>query len=231
MKKICIIVATRKEAEIVKGVPEISFIISGVGSKNAQKAVSYAVTKGVSYIISFGTAGGLSPTLKKGDVVIPEQILKYNEEKALSVDPMWHKQVVALLKEPPFTLSTENLLSIERVILDPVQKKRLYLETGCVSLDMESYFIAQACSEKKMHFLCIRGISDTYSMKIPDWISLCIDSSGRFLPYSFIKELIKHPFHIKEIICISDGFFKVKKSLRYVINRIYSSFPERALSR
>ena len=231
MKKICVIVATNKEAEIIKGIPGISFIVSGVGSKNAQKAVSHANIKGASHIISFGTAGGLSPSLKKGDVVIPEHILKYKKEKALNVDPMWHKQVVALLKEPPFTLSTEKLLSVERVILDPAQKKRLYLETGCVSLDMESYFIAQACSEKKMHFLCIRAISDTYSMKIPDWIPLCIDSSGRFLPHFFIKELIKHPFHIKELICISDGFFKARKSLRYIINRIDPSFPHRALSR
>ena len=229
--QVCIIVATDKEAEIIRGIAGLNLIISGIGSENSKKAVDCAAAKGFTHIISFGTAGGLSPRLKKGDVVIPEQIFGYKEEKAISVDPLWHKQIVALLKNPSFTLNTDCLLSVKDVVLEPAQKKRLYLETGCVCLDMESYFIACACSKKRMPFLSIRAISDTYTMKIPDWLPLCIESCGKFLPYLFIKELIKHPFHIKELICISDGFFKAKKSLRYVISRIYSSFPDRTLSR
>jgi len=229
MRDTCIIVATDREAEIIKGIVKTDrLIVSGIGAKGVKKAVNWAETRGLKHIVSFGTAGGLSPELKKGDVVIPKKIVGY-KEKAVTVDLEWHKRVLSLLKKAPFSLSTEALLSVESVVAEPVRKKRLYIETGCVSLDMESYPIACACLEKKMHFLCIRAIADTYAMKIPDWLHLCINSSGQFLLDKFIKELLKHPFHTKEVICIGCGFFKARKSLRYVMNRINSALPDRAL--
>jgi len=221
MNNINIITATYQEARILKN---LSINVSGIGGEKAYKKAKYLISKGASFIISFGVATALAPYVKVGDVIIPKVIISHERTK-LYVDLQWHTNIMKRLIDSPYLISYKSLLEVRSVIMDTKQKKMLYMETGCIAADMESAAILKAAIEANIPFICIRAISDSYNMKIPEWVIESIQDSGRLSYSSFIKGLFSHPLDIIDIIKLSIGFNKVKRSLNHVMFRIYPSLP------
>ncbi len=219
-----IITATKREGKILDKIIDPEKVhISGIGPKNAEETTKYIISKGAKQVISFGTACALNPFLKKGTIVIPDSI-RNSEGERIRVNNI--DKVLKELKNSGVKIKTGNHISVEDVLLEPKEKIDLFKRTGCISADMESFFIAKRCIDAGMSFLCIRAISDTAYMKVPDWLKNSIDNSGNLKAGYFLKKLLKNPFDIKDLFLLIDGFMRAKRSLRYVMRRIYSSLPD-----
>jgi len=217
-----IITATKREGKILDKIVDPERVcVSGVGSKNAEEATEYVISKGAKLIISFGTACGLNPSLRKGTIIIPDSIRNVEGEK-IQVNNI--NEVLKGLKISKIKIG--NHISVEDVLLEPEEKIALFRRTGCISADMESFFIAKRCMYAGVSFLCIRAISDTAYMKLPNWLKNSIDNSGNLNVVFFLKGLLKNLSDIKDLILLTDGFIKAKRSLRYVMRRICPSLPD-----
>ena len=223
MPKLGIIVALEQESRLLRGIFPVERIwISGIGKK-AYDVVKDISKTGITHLICTGTAAALSPGLRKGELIVPSHLLYYITKEKIGVDVDCHEKILTLLADT--SLKTDTLLCYDQIISEPYQKYLLYKETGCIALDMESFYVLKACLEEGVKFICIKSISDTFNMKVPNWISECLDDCGAILVKNFIKKLILNPLDIAALFSLITAFFKVRNSLRYVIRRIYSSFP------
>ena len=218
----CIITATWQEANILKDINSV--YVCGIGGYRAYSKTKSLISKGASYILSVGTAAGLRPNVKAGDIVIPKKIIDH-EERELHIDRQLHKDVMGQLKGCGYNIWNEPLIEVDYVISDILEKKRLYEKTGCIAADMESAAIFRACLEMDIPFTCIRAIVDECITGLPQWIASLVDSSGIFSYSRLVKGLILHPWDLTVLLRISIGFFRAKKSLRSIIGRIYPSLP------
>ena len=217
-----LVVATQQEAGIFKGLP-LSISVSGIGKETAYKSAKKAISKGAFLLISSGTATALSPEVKTGDLIIPEMILSSHGEK-LRVP--YHKEIVEEFKKIKGThILFGPLLEAEDVIVHPTEKRKWHQETGCIAADMESAALLKAASEAKVPFLCIRSISDSLEMEIPKWLLMCLKEDGNISISLMVKGILLHPFDLYHLIRLARGFHKAKRSLRYIMGRVYSSLP------
>ncbi len=217
-----LIVATYQELGIFKGLP-LSISISGIGRDNAYKNAKIAITKGASCLISSGTATALSPHIKIGDIIIPNIIISSNKEKLYI--PYCNKVIENLKKIKSPRIFCGPLLETDKVLVNSQDKIILYQNTGCIAADMESAGILKAANEANLPFVCIRAVSDSLNMNIPQWLLISLKKDGNISFSLLIKGFLCNLNEFHQLIKLAVGFFKAKKSLRYIMSRICSSFP------
>ncbi|MEN6356250.1 MAG: hypothetical protein ABFD83_04110 [Armatimonadota bacterium] len=150
---------------------EVYAAISGIGKDNCAKAAENLIDSGAQWIISSGFAAALDPVAKVGDVVIADRIITTDSDRTA-----YHSDAGLLSTLPPpgsntdFAIYQCNMVSVDRIIASPQQKRKLFLSTGAGALDMESYAAAAICSSRGVPFAAIRSISDSAFDSIPDFI-------------------------------------------------------------
>jgi adenosylhomocysteine nucleosidase len=119
------------------------------------------------WVISAGFAGGLVPTLKKGHILMAEEILDLSG-RSLASD---HK-VDRSTASPSLHLG--RLLTVDRILRDPQEKNALGQQHGAVACDMESFAVAEVCRQAGVPWLSVRIISDTVDDLLPPEIELLL---------------------------------------------------------
>ena len=176
-----IIVAMQSELESCKRAGFGTVTLSGIGKVNAARAATELILSGkVDYIINSGCAGGLSPEVGLGDLVIAERCA-------------WHDVWCGEPNEPGtvqgcpryFEADRQLLETAQRLCLDPesfrgsthcglvcsgdqffismeedMRIRGLYPEV--LACDMESAAVAQVCRHYGVPFLSFRIISDVH---------------------------------------------------------------------
>jgi adenosylhomocysteine nucleosidase len=144
--------------------------ITGVGIKKARKGTRFIIKKfKPTLIISVGFGGALSPSLKVGDIVIGEWVLnlKKNEKRNLFSD-------VQHLK---YGFKKGGILTENRFIYDPREKKKLFENSGALAVDMETWGVSEVALQNGVNVLSVRSISDEYTETLPD-MGFIFNSSG-----------------------------------------------------
>ncbi len=139
----------------------IVIVESGVGEAAAAEATR-ALIQGHEprWIVSAGFAGGLDDRLQQNDILMADSIAAL-DGRQLALD----------LKLPPGALGPRvhagRLLSVDRVIQQPDEKRRLGQQHGALAVDMETWGVAEACRAGNTRFLSVRVISDTVDRTLP----------------------------------------------------------------
>ena len=136
---------------------------SGAGAAAAAHATR-ALVRGhqPNWIVSAGFAGGLSESLRQNDIVMADSI----------VDPDGHHLAIDVklspeaLRDQP-RLHVGRLLSVDRIIRLPSEKRLLGERHQALAVDMESMGVAQVCREEGVRFMAVRIISDAIDRELP----------------------------------------------------------------
>ncbi len=134
---------------------------SGPGRKAAAKGATALVAgHQPRWLISAGFAGGLHQDLKQGDVLLANEIVGLDGQK-LGID----------LKLDPQSLSRSvhvgRLLTVDRIIRDPAEKRSLGEAHQALAVDMESLDVAEVCRREQVRFLSARVITDAVDRELP----------------------------------------------------------------
>ncbi len=148
----------------------------GMGAERARQAARSLLDAGATALLSWGTAGGLDPALRPGDVVLPATVVP-SAGVALEVDTAWHARLCKCLAGS--NINTGPLIQSPRVVAEPVDKAELFQSTGAVAVDMESAAIAQVCKDANKPFIAIRAIADPARRSIPAAVVKAMDVNGR----------------------------------------------------
>ncbi|BDZ51264.1 5'-methylthioadenosine/S-adenosylhomocysteine nucleosidase [Frondihabitans sucicola] len=156
---------------------------SGIGFVNAAGASTSAILRAelignrVGAVISAGTAGGLGPGLRVGDVAVGAEYVNLDADARVfgyrlgqvpgmpasyAGDAQLHARALGSVTRPGATWSVHSgLFASSDSFMTPEKFARIEHDfPGITATDMESIAIAQTCHVHRVPFVSIRGISD-----------------------------------------------------------------------
>jgi adenosylhomocysteine nucleosidase len=95
-----------------------------------------------------------------------------------------------------------QILTVDRLVGDPVEKARYFAQTRIRVVDMESAAIAKVCAERGIPFTAVRAVSDTSDTALsPELVQLL--SGGEVSIRRAILALLRRPSLLKEFLRLS----------------------------
>ncbi len=89
-------------------------------------------------------------------------------------------------------VTSPRIVTVDHLVGDPAEKRRLAAETGADAVDMESAAVAEACAGRGVSFLAVRAVSDTVDTALsPDMVRLL--SGGRVSVWRAVRALARKP--------------------------------------
>jgi adenosylhomocysteine nucleosidase len=136
---------------------------SGPGCAAAARATEALVAgHRPAWVVSAGFAGGLTADLRRGDILLADGVVHTAGQRLsidLKVDP-------ASLAQSP-GLHVGRLLTTDRIIRHPEEKRSLGQSHEALAVDMETWAVAEICRREKVRFLAVRVINDAVDDELP----------------------------------------------------------------
>lgn len=140
---------------------DLLLVKTGVGAKKARHAMRCLVQQYTpSGVLLIGAAGALDPSLQVGDILIIRNIVA----RTGSEYPCCEKlgiHAFEVLQKDGLPVMQGNCLSVDRFTHHRIEKKRLLIEYGAQTIDMESAAAAHVLQQEGIPCINIRCISDT----------------------------------------------------------------------
>jgi adenosylhomocysteine nucleosidase len=135
------VVGLAAEARIARSLGLVA--VGGGLPAGAERAAEALVAAGAQGLISFGLAGGLDPTFRPGDIIIPAMV------RAGDVDYPTSDLVGA---------AAGLLLAGTTIIATKAAKQALFQATSAAAIDLESGAVAQVAQRYNLPFAVLRAI-------------------------------------------------------------------------
>lgn len=171
-----------------------------------ERALSDALARGASGVISFGTAGGLAPDLPPGSLIVADAV--DGPFGPVATDPAWTAQLAAALAASPLAARVPVRRGVEAAVAAPVTgaaaKDALFRSTGgALAVDMESHLAAAAAAAHGVPFAVCRAIVDPAWRSLPRaaMAGLRDDGSTAILPV--LRELVRQPAQLGALLQIA----------------------------
>jgi adenosylhomocysteine nucleosidase len=141
----------------------IVLALSGVGRKAAMHATEALIAgHHPRWIISAGFCGGLSPELRRHDILVAESIVD-SSGNVLTVETA---PATAALDAAPRP-HVGRLLTVDAIIRLPKRKREMGLKHHALAADLESGAVAEVCRRVSTRFLAVRVVSDAVDDELP----------------------------------------------------------------
>ncbi|HET6267518.1 MAG TPA: hypothetical protein VFG11_07360, partial [Acidobacteriota bacterium] len=158
-KVIAVVAALQRELMCVSHLPgkNVALLATGIGSQNADRAITaFLRDHSASAVINVGFACALCPELQIGDVVLATEI----RGKTTLSPP---SSLSALTQDLAFPWLKNGIVASSPIVLTKAREKQRLAEVlqadQPVCADMESWSIANFCSENRIPFLVARAIT------------------------------------------------------------------------
>lgn len=145
----------------------IAWCVGGAGATAAAQATRLLIAgHRPKLVISAGFAGGLSPALARGSVVLPGRAVCQSGGPPLEL----------LLPPKPSLLpgpsagagvTGASIVSVADVVASPAAKQALAAATGAILVDMETYAVAEVARAAGLPCAGVRVVSDTAGQELP----------------------------------------------------------------
>lgn len=196
--------------------------VSGTGPENARRAALRLLDEGVVALVSWGCAAALAPSLKPGDLAVPERILG-TDGRVHTVDAEWRGRFVSALT-PTISPVAGTLAESPEIVPDPAAKKALHSATGAEAVDMESAAIARVAEARGLPFLAVRAIADSASMRLPHAVMIALTPRGDVRLAILLSQLLRHPGQLGELLGLGRAFGMSMAGLRLARSLAGESF-------
>jgi adenosylhomocysteine nucleosidase len=153
---------------------QVSLQVIGIRAKKLNRDL----LAGSSGIILAGLAGALDPALAVGDIVV---------DSASSPLPLCH-------------FPRGKFYATDHLAATAAEKHRLFRETGCAAVDMESDIVRAMAESLTLPMLHVRAISDAADEALPERMMDWIDHVGRLRTPKVLADLALHPHQIPAMI-------------------------------
>lgn len=161
---------------------------SGMGADAARRAFSGAEASGaLDSVLSVGWAGALTPEIKPGE----------SYAVSIVIDAQTGEQFC-----PDDAERTFRLVTTARVA-DAYEKARLRnTYPGAAMVDMEAATVVRLAQMRKIPFACIKGVSDSFSARLPD-LNPFITSKGQLRLIPFVVHIVLRPQYWRAVAALS----------------------------
>ena len=181
---------------------------SGVGKVNAARATQILIDNiKVDYIFNIGVAGGISKSLKVGDIVIGEKLVQhdfditaFNHDKGyipeigvyIQTDDYLFRLANNVLKSDDKINVVSGVISSGDIFCTEVKMgQKINSKFNALCVEMEGASIAQICYLNHIPFLVLRSISDTPNNDNVITYEEFLKYSSKNIAYAMSKILLK----------------------------------------
>ncbi|MCF7885552.1 MAG: hypothetical protein K9M80_03570 [Candidatus Marinimicrobia bacterium] len=161
VKKVLVIAATNRELNCLKGInlnnTRLQYLVTGIGvSRTIDKLESIILNK-FDMIINAGICGSLFANLKKGDLIIPNQV--NIEEEACNAIEIKNKMLEDMQLSCPYY--QEAIVTVKSPV-NNIERKSEIIESfkDAVAVDMELYPIARKTLDYNIPLIALKVVSD-----------------------------------------------------------------------
>lgn len=146
---------------------EILLVQTGIGKRRAQAATRQLVeSHPITTLVSLGFAGAITDELVIGDVVLYSAVHCSDAEASSQQDTYCSssdllERVAGTLEGAAVNSFCKSGVTVPHVVLSPEDKEVLARAFHASVVDMESYWIAEIASERRIPFVIVRSVSDT----------------------------------------------------------------------
>ncbi|HWR21029.1 MAG TPA: hypothetical protein VN444_04115 [Verrucomicrobiae bacterium] len=192
---------------------DLLLVKTGVGPDRAEAAARHLFeAEPVVAALSLGVAGGLSPQVQTGDLIVGDRVILrrgsgralFGEEDArpenFPCDSSLQEAALTVIRRLGSQYYLGSILTVDRIVLTPKEKRLLAAESGAMALDMESAAIASAASAYSIPFLTIRGVLDPVHEDLAIDFDRFLDAEGEPSLPRLMRYLITHPFTLPRLV-------------------------------
>ncbi|MCA9182248.1 MAG: hypothetical protein KDA51_12370, partial [Planctomycetales bacterium] len=195
---------------------------SGVGQAAANKVTADVIALyQPNWVISAGFAGALQPTLRRGHMLMAEEVLDV-AGKRLSIGLTIDR---ASIEASP-SLHVGRLLTVDQLIRTRETKEQLGKDHAAMACDMETLAVAQACQQAGTKFLSIRIISDSVDDELPKEIeSLLAQESLVGKLGAAAGAIVNRPSSVKDMWKLKEDALKATDRLARFLTSVIDQLP------
>lgn len=190
--------------------------VSGIGARRADKSATDAVADGATALVSWGSAAGLRPHLRSGDLIVASHAVLGPD--TLTADGSLSEFVAdTLVGAGP--VATGKIAHAPTMLSEPADKAAL----GAVSLadvaDMETFAIATVATQHGLPWTAIRVVVDPSSMRLGKAIHNATTDEGQVSTRDLLLGVIRAPVaELPPLIRLSRAFGETRRTLRNAAN-------------
>jgi purine-nucleoside phosphorylase len=188
----------------------IVIVHTGVGEKCCRARIEEILSQSeFKYLISAGFAGALDARLETGDLLIAENFTSPELLRSPKIETVEAKWLVAKMVTAP------------KIVTSKAERDHWAATTGAAAVDMETEFIAAACSAYGTPLLSLRAISDTASEPLPAPPEVLFDIARQRTDFGRLgRYLVTHPQSIKSLITFRQRIALARRSLTMALDRL-----------
>jgi adenosylhomocysteine nucleosidase len=149
------------EARIARAAGFLAVV--GGGDRERTAALVENAVREAHCLASFGIAGGLAPHLRAGDVVVSTEVL--SDDERWRADEAFRTRVAGLAAD--IGAIEGPVLGTSRIMASTDEKRRTWLDTSALAVDLESDVVARVAGSAGIPFVVVRTIADTAYRALP----------------------------------------------------------------
>ena len=170
----------------------VQLLKTGMGAKRMQQALQQACEEASpDFILHLGFCGALQASFKSGDLIFSRQIM-HAGGKCVEITTPELETATAICKQFWLSFHEGKTLQVEKLISLAQEKKQLHEHFNALSVDMESFALADFCVQENIPFFVVRSVFDTARHTLPHF-GCALDVFGKVRPLHFVKHLLFHP--------------------------------------
>jgi adenosylhomocysteine nucleosidase len=171
-------------------------MLSGAGRQSAAHATEVLIDgHRPRRVISAGFAGGLCPQAERNDILVADRLLS-TEGNVIAIE--LPAGLSAAMTQPGVRCGP--LLTADRVVRLPAQRRSLFERHGAMAVDMETFAVAEVCLRRGVPFSSVRVVNDTADETLPrDVEHLLVQQSGAAQWGAALGAIWRRPASIKDM--------------------------------
>ncbi len=209
------------------GSRRVAIAHSGVGCEAASQATAALIAAHEpDWVFSAGFAGGLNESLRAHDILMADQVV-FQDGRRLSLD----------LRVDPSALAATpgvhagSLLTVDRIIRLPAEKRELGDRHKALAVDMETYGVAEVCCQGKVPLIAVRIISDAVDDELPrDLDRLMRQKTVVRKAGAVVGSIMNRPGSVKDMLKLKEDALvasdKLAKFVGSMIGQLGPALPE-----
>lgn len=188
---------------------------SGADSIRAAECAMALIADGCEGLVSFGLAGGLSPDLGPGALIVPETVVDSSGLR-MPTDAGWRARLSATLSGR-YSVIEGDIVGVNEALTTASAKAELGSGSGAVAADMESHRVGALAAWTGIPFVAIRVVSDAAGRRVPPWVMAGVRADGSVAAAAMIGGAATHPWDIPDLIGLAGDSAKALATLRGVV--------------
>lgn len=167
-------------------------VIVGAGDPRRTAALIEAAARRAKFLVSFGVAGGLSPHLRPGQVILSAEVI--GDDRRWRPDERFHGEVSALARR--IGAVEGPVLGASVILRTEEDKRRAWHDTGALAVDLESAIVARTAEAAGLPFLVLRTIADPATRELPPAALIPLSANGTPAFARVFGEVLRRPRQI-----------------------------------